>query len=106
MKTILKLLGIAAGLYVVSDFGCVVGVLMTSEYYEGRLDKHKKKDKTCIESITTIQDVFGDYYNTKAKKSSKKRSDVLSTHARKWAKEGYSSEEIKQGLENLKKELD
>lgn len=106
MKTILKILGVVAGLYVVSDLGCVLGVLMTSEYYEGRLDKHKKKDKECIKSITAIQDVFGDYYNTKAKKSSKKRSEVLGTYARKWAKEGYSSEEIKQGLENLKKELD
>jgi hypothetical protein len=106
MKTLLKVLGVAAGLYVVSDFGCVIGVLMTSEYYEGRFDKHNKKDKRCIESITTVQDVFGKHYNVKAKKSSKKRSEILRKHAKKWAEEGFSSEEIKQGLELLKKELD
>ena len=106
MKTVLKVLGVLAGTYIICDAGCVVGVLMTSEYYEGRLDKRNKKDKRCIESITAVQGLFGNYYNVKAKKSSKKRSEVLSAHARKWAKEGYSSEEIKRGLDALRKEFD
>lgn len=106
MKTILKVLGVLAGTYILCDAGCVIGVLMTSEYYEGRFDKHNKKDKRCIESITAVQDVFGNYYNVKAKKSSKKRSEILRKHAKKWAEEGFSSEEIEQGLDLLRKELD
>lgn len=42
----------------------------------------------------------------KDKKSSKKRSDVIRKHAKRWSDQGYSSEEIKQGLDALKKELD
>lgn len=106
MKTILKVLGVLAGTYIICDAGCVIGVLMTSEYYEGRFDKHNKKDKRCIESITAVQDVFGKHYNIKAKKSSKKRSEILRKHAKKWTEEGFSSEEIKQGLDLLRKELD
>lgn len=106
MKTVLKVLGVLAGTYIICDAGCVIGVLMTSEYYEGRFNRHNKKDKRCIESITAVQDVFGKYYNVKAKKSSKKRSEILRKHARKWAEEGFSSEEIKQGLDALREELD
>lgn len=106
MKTLLKVLGVLAGTYIVCDAGCVIGVLMTSEYYEGRFDKHNKIDKQCIKSITAVQKLFGEHYNIKAKKSSKKRSEILRKHAKKWAEEGFSSEEIKQGLELLKKELD
>lgn len=104
MKTLLKVLGIAAGAYCMMDFGWCIGVFCCKEYYDGRLNMKNVKDVKIKEDIEAANELWE--MIRKDKKSSKKRSDVIRKHAKRWSDQGYSSEEIKQGLDALKKELD
>ena len=107
MKKLLKFLGVMAGTYIVLDIGFLFGsgfLYELYEYPESRIGCEKKANDV-IEAAGMANKVMFRHKN-KNKKSSIKRSEVLSAHARKWAKEGYSSEEIKRGLDALRKELD
>ena len=104
MKTLFKILGILAGIYGLLSIGSFCGIACCDDYYNKRLNKNSKLDKGVIRSVEVNIDAWNSI--RKIEKSSRKRSEILSAHARKWAREGYSSEEIKQGLELLKKELD
>lgn len=107
MKKLLKALGIAAGIYVISDASCILGVMLGNDYYNGRMNERDEIDKMCMEAIDAVDKVFNKRFSKRYnRKSSKKRSEVLRDYAEQWAKKGYSSEEIKQGLDALKKELD
>lgn len=105
MKTLFKILGIATGIYGLMGLSCLCGIGACDDYHNNRLNENNKLAKRAKDTVEANIDLWNDLTKRK-KKSSKKRSEVLGTYARKWAKEGYSSEEIKQGLENLKKELD
>lgn len=52
MKTILKTLGITAGIYGIATIGCVMGVWATSWYYED--DPDFKSRKELCESIESM----------------------------------------------------
>lgn len=106
MKTLFKILGILAGIYGLLSIGSFCGIACCDDYYNKRLNKKSKLDKGIIRSVEANIDLWNDLRKENKRKSSRKRSEILSAHARKWAREGYSSEEIKQGLELLKKELD
>lgn len=108
MKTILKVLGIAVSIYGALGFGCFVGIACCDDYYNGRLDKNDELEKKTIDVLEGNIEVWRDIRKVDSLKirNKKKRSDVLRTHAKKWAEEGFSSEEIKQGLDLLRKELD
>lgn len=106
MKTLFKILGIATGIYGLMGLGCLIGIGSCDDYYNNRFDKNCEIDKKAKDVVEANIELWNDLNKRKNKKSSKKKSEVLSAYARKWAKEGYSSEEIKRGLENLKKELD
>ena len=105
MKKLLKVLGAAVGAYLLIDLGVVLGAGATYEMYEYPESKASKslKDKDAMEVIEWYNGIM---YKHSKKKSSKERSEVLRYWAEQWAKKGYSSEEIKQGLDALKKELD
>lgn len=105
MKKLLKILGIAAGTYLILDIGWIVGVINCDDYHNGRLNPKNKMENEIKEGIEAVHELFG-IIDKKDNKLSTKRSKVLSDYARRWAKEGYSSEEIKRGLDLLKKELD
>ena len=101
MKTILKLLGVAAGTYFVYRTGWLMGVIDCDDCYNDR----SVKNETRVEAAIDLNDLFISE-NIKKPKRKIKRSEVLRAHARKWTEAGFSSEEIKQGLDLLKKELD
>ena len=109
MKTILKVLGIAAGIYGAMGFGAFVGIAGYDEYCNGRFNKNIEMEKKAIDAIEANIDIWRNIRRDIGKDNSLKnikRSDVLRRHARKWAEEGFSPEEIKQGLDLLRKELD
>lgn len=108
MKTILKVLGIAASIYGAMGFGAFIGIAGYDEYCNGQFNKNIEIEKKAIDVIEANIDIWRDIrkgYSSKKQKNIK-RSEILRRHARLWAEEGFSSEEIKQGLELLKKELD
>ena len=100
MKTILKILGIAAGTYLLLDIGWIVGIINCDDYYHDR----RISNNGSVEGAMELNDLL---MKNGLKKDIRrmKRSEILSAHARKWAKEGYTSEEIKQGLDALRKKL-
>lgn len=104
MKTLLKVLGIAAGAYCLLDLGALIGAGGTVEMYEHPESEASKfyKENNMLKTAKWANRIM---FNN-PKESSKKRSEVLHDYAEQWAKKGYSSEEIKQGLDALKKELD
>ena len=98
MKKLLALLGIGVSMYISYDIGCLTGTMATCKSHHGI-----PVEKKYMKFISVVEEYLMKAGKTK---SSKKRSDILHEHAVMLAEQGYTAEEIKNSLENLRKELD
>ena len=101
MKTIFKVLGVAASIYLSAGIGWLIGVIDCDDCYNDRIVKREGN----VEAAIDLNDLLISE-GLKKNKRKMKRSEVLSMCAKRWSKAGYTQEEIKQGLDNLREKLD
>ena len=101
MKTLLKVLGIMAGVYATANIGALLGAGATVEMYEYPESKASKYYEKM--EVYGVAKWANSMMFRREEISQVKRSDVMRRYIKQWQKQGYSSEEIKNKIDDLKK---
>ena len=96
MKTILKVLGIAAGLYLSADIGMLLGSLTTLEVTNENVDVNNKLDRWAIEYVDSVEKIRNGIFKNPRKNC---KSEDMRDFVKYCIKHGYSDSEIKEMIE-------